>query len=479
MLRYCFTFLLSFLAYTLAAQSGYKITARIQGLRDSTCYLAYYTGLGNGQFFVQDTAKADAQGNVIFTGSQKLPEGLYVISISQWKLFDLIVDADQDFELITDKESVAAGNPPKQMKVVGSMENELFYAFNHQMQSRIEPLQQLRQTAQSDPTAAAKMKAIQKELTEYRKKFIREHAGSFTAQLFKAAAEPEIPAAPLLPNGRPDSTFAYRYYKNHYFDGIDLSDERLLRTPFLQQKLENFFENLVYQSPDSLSKEADKIMSRAKGTEMRRYLAYWMTSRYEQSKVLGVDGFFVHMGEKYYVGEPALWDSSTVTNFKNRIAILKPLLVGKTIPNMYQTDTLGRPLNLHDLKANYTIVFIYSDDCGHCRDSMPKMKAFYQKYKNRGVKIYATDLRRDPKEWRKFIQEFKIQDFTNVIDIHKDPKTAQTVHYTDYLKTFDAQATPTIYVLDKDKKIIARKIPAEELDKYFEFMLNQQAKKKS
>ncbi|MBO9640760.1 MAG: hypothetical protein J7576_21515, partial [Siphonobacter aquaeclarae] len=75
-----------------------------------------------------------------------------------------------------------------------------------------------------------------------------------------------------------------------------------------------------------------------------------------------------------------------------------------------------------------------------------------------------------------FIREFGIQEFTNGIDIHKDAN-GKTVYYTDYLKTFDAQSTPTIYILDKDKKIVARKIPAEELDRYFTFLLEQQAKK--
>ncbi len=476
-MRYFFSLLLlTFFSYTVSAQSGYKITAHIKGLQDSTCYLAYYTGLGNGQFFVQDTAQADAQGNITFTGTKKLPEGLYVISISQWRLFDVIVDADQQFELFTDKESVAGGNPPKNMKVSGSMENELFYQMNNQMKTQMTALQQLRTQAQTDPSAADKMKVIQKDLLEYRKKFIREHAGSFTAQLFKAAGEPEVPAAPKLPNGKVDSTFAYRYYKKHYFDGVDLTDERLLRTPFLQQKLDYYFDNLVHQLPDSLIKEADFLMSRAKGNEMRRYVAFRITSKYEQSRVLGTEALFVHMGEKYYVGEPVLWDSSTVTNFKNRIKILKPLLTGNKIPNMYQTDTLGKPLNLYDVKANYTVLLIYSDDCSHCRESTPGLKKFYEKYKSKGVKIYATDLRRDVTEWKKFIHEFKTQDFINVIDVHKDAQ-GKTVHYTDYLNTFDAQATPTIYVLDKDKKILARRFPAEELDKYFEFLLSQPAKK--
>ncbi|MFT4033904.1 MAG: DUF5106 domain-containing protein [Siphonobacter sp.] len=474
-MRYYLIALTLLFSIQLYAQSTYTITAHISGLKDSTCYLAHYTSLGSGQFFIQDTARADAQGNVIFTGNKKLPEGLYVVSIAKWRLFDVVIDADQNFELITDVASIQQGNPPRHMKVIGSKENELFYTFNEHMQQYVDQLS----TISKDKTGQEQLREVQKKMSLYRNTFILEHAGSLTAMFLKAAFDPEIPPIPNLQNGKPDSTFAYRYYKKHYLDGIDFTDERMLRTPFLQQKIDTYFNNLVYQLPDSIITEADQLMSRTKGHDMRRYVAYRITSKYEQSKVVGVDGVFVHMGEKYYIGEPALWDTSTVTNFKKRIETLKPLLVGKQIPNMYQTDTLGYNLNLYDVKANYTILFIYSDECGHCQEAVPLLKKFYEKYKNLGVKIYATDMLRNKTEWIKFIHEYKTQDFINVTDIHTDPATKQTVYYTDYLKTFDAVTTPTIYILDKDKKILARKIPAEELDKYFEFMLNRQAKSKS
>ena len=68
--------------------------------------------------------------------------------------------------------------------------------------------------------------------------------------------------------------YQYQYYKKHYFDGLDLGDERMVRTPFLQRKLERFFTDLVVQDPDSIAREADLILSRATDTDVRRYIIY-------------------------------------------------------------------------------------------------------------------------------------------------------------------------------------------------------------
>lgn len=458
------------------AQKGYSIQARVAGLKDSTCYLAHYSGLGQGQFIVKDTARADAAGNILFSGKEKLPEGLYAISIGQSRVFDFILDADQHFGLSTDTAAVAQSNPPIRMQVSGSRENELFYGFNRQMQQRFEALQAARK--HHDEATARQQ---QQQLMAFREKFMQENAGSLTVKFLHAAADPVIPPIPKRPDGRPDSAFAYRYFKQHYFDGVDLADERLLRTPFLQNKIDYYFENLVYQSPDSVAHDADALMARAKGREMRRYLAYRMASRYEQSKIMGLDGAFVHLAEKYYLGEPALWDTATVSQLRRRIQTLRPLLAGRKMPDMFQVDTLGRPVHLTDIQAEYLLLVIYADDCGHCQTAMPGILRFYEKYKSQGLKVVAANLRRQPGNearqrqiWLDFIHKYHTQPLINVADYHHDA-AGKPVYYTDYENSFDVQVTPTIYLLDRHKTIIARRLPAEELEPYFEFYLKRKA----
>lgn len=443
------------LALSASAQSGgYRVEATLAGVRDSTCFLAHYL---DKQHSIRDTAKADASGRVVFEGDKPLPEGLYVISVGRWRYFDVILDGDQHFRLQTDTTNFIAS-----MKVEGSRENELFYAYNQKMQQRFDDYRKLQQLGESP----VRLKAIQQEMSDYRSAFIRDNAGTFAAKLLRAATEPELPPAPRRADGRADSTYLYHYYKAHYFDNFDLTDERMVRTPLLAPRVERYFADLVVQSPDSLIREADALLAKVpkKEKDLRKYLIYKITSPYEQSHVLGTEGLFVHMGEKYYIGEPGLYDTSTVRRFRERIATLKPTLVGKKIPNMVLTDTLGRAVPLHNVKADYTVVFIYDPECGHCREATPKVLEFLKKKKAQGVAVYAANLKRDPAQWKKFIREFKTQEFVNGIDLQGQ---------TDFWHTFDAQSTPVIFVLDRDKKILARRLPAAELEKYWEFMQSQ------
>ncbi len=444
-----------------AAQSGgYRIEAVLTGVRDSTCFLAHYL---DKQHSIRDTAVADAAGRLVFEGKTPLPAGLYVISVGRWRYFDVLLTDDQQFRLQTDTTNFIAA-----MKVEGSRENELFYAYNQYMQKRFDDLRKLQQLGESP----VRLKAIQQEMNDHRRDFIKTNAGTFAAKLLRAATEPELPAAPKRPDGRPDSTYLYHYYKAHYFDNLDLTDERMMRTPLLAPRVERYFADLVMQMPDSLSKEADALLAKVPKDrrDLRKYLIYKITSPYEQAHVLGTEAFFVHMGEKYYVGEPGLYDSSTVRRFRERIATLKPTLVGKKVPNMTLTDTLGRSVPLYGVKADYTVVFIYDPECGHCREATPKVLDFYRKTKAQGVAVYAANLKRDLAQWKKFIREFKTGEFINGIDLRGQ---------VDFWNTFDAQSTPVIFVLDRDKKIIARRLPAAELEKYWEFLQSQKPLKSS
>lgn len=461
MKRFLLLFLLVLPALRTAAQSGgYRIEALLEGVRDSTCFLAHYL---DKQHSIRDTAVADAGGRVVFEGKTALPAGLYVVSVGRWRYFDVLLTDDQQFRLQADTTNFISS-----MKVEGSRENELFYAYNQHMQKRFDDLRKLQQLGESP----VRLKAIQQEMNEYRRDFIKGNASTFAAKLLKAATEPDLPPAPKRPDGRADSTYLYHYYKAHYFDNLDLTDERMMRTPLLAPRVERYFADLVVQSPDSLSKEADALLARVPKDrkDLRKYLIYKITSPYEQAHVLGTEGFFVHMGEKYYVGEPGLYDTSTVRRFRERIATLKPTLVGKKVPNMALTDTLGRPVPLHNVKAEYTVVFIYDPECGHCREATPKVLDFYKKTKTQGVAVYAANLKRDPAQWKKFIREFKTGEFVNGIDLRSQ---------VDFWNTFDAQSTPVIFVLDRDKKIIARRLPAAELEKYWEFLQSQKATPKA
>ncbi|GAB2524683.1 thioredoxin-like domain-containing protein [Spirosoma aerophilum] len=452
-----------------SANEGFKISGRIKGLKDTTCVIAHY--FGSTQYIPKDTARVDGSGNMVFEGKKTLPEGLFIVVTPKNRYIEFLITDDQQFSFETDTADVI-----KNMKVVGSKENELFYDYQQQLGKLSEEAQALnmQRKLRNDAVSAAmvnkQMSDLQKQATEYRSKFLKENPNSFAVKLLKATAEPDVPPAPKAANGRPDSIWVFNYFKGHFWDDFDFADERFVRTPILQRKIERYIKELTVQVPDSLIKEADFLVNKAlagKNKEVKYYTIYYITSQYEQPKVMGTDGLFVHMFEKYYkTGVMTVSDSSTLKSIGERVATLKPNLVGKILVPPVMSDTLRRPIAFQTIKADYTVVFFYSPTCGHCRESAPKLKKLVDDYKGKGVEVAAIAIDQSPEDWKKFIKEFKLGNAINGYDY---------TYRTDYRHQYDVWTTPTVYVLDKDKRIIARKLPVEQIEDFILFHKRQQA----
>ncbi|TAE39826.1 MAG: DUF4369 domain-containing protein [Runella slithyformis] len=458
--------LLLFIVGQAAAQNTtYSIKGRIDKTAPGGYFLAHY--FGHSQFIIKDTAQAAADGKLLFEGKNVLPNGLYlVLNPKKQKMVELVIDKSQQFSFETDTTDLI-GN----MKITGSRENELFYLYQKQVKRQADEIKLLQMQAKvrndnvGQQILQNKIGGIRNEMNTYYQSFVKENAGSLTAKLLKASHEIELPAPPKRPDGRPDSAWLFRYYRAHFWDNFDFSEEALVRTPFLQRKLDRYMENLTYPVADSLMAAADFTIGKtlaANNREMKAYCIWYLTSKYENPEIVGIEATFVHLAEKYYLtGVMPVTDSSTIKNIRERVTTLKPLLAGKTMPALALTDTAGVLRSLADIKASYTIVVFYDPDCGHCRESTPVLKAFYEKNKtSRNVQIFAASVTRSPDQWKKYIREFGIADWIHGYDL------SFTI---DFRRNFDVITTPAIYVLDKNKTILARRMPADQLDGFLDF----------
>lgn len=449
-----------------STSSGFLIKGKINGLSNSELYLAHY--FGSTQQVIKDTAQADGQGNFIFQGKEDLPKGLYLISFSKNKYLDVII-GNTNFSFETD-----TLDPINHMKFQNSAENEAFFSFQKEMGSRYVALRKL----EMEKKDAAQISLLRKEIMQYQQSWFEKNKQLFVSKLVRATFEPEIPPFKKKVVSSKDSTefyqYQFSYYKKHFFDILDLNDERFIRTPFLQKKLEKYFEDLVVQQPDSIIKDADALLSKIKNRDVRRYVIYKISSTYETSNIVGTDAAFAHMGEKYYVAEPALWDTTTIRQMRDRINVLKPLLIGKRIPELYLTDPSGKRLTTASIPGEYTLVYFYDPDCSHCKEETPKLMAQANYFKSKKISVLATSIARNKKQWTDFIKEFKMESVYNGIDIHLNAKTGKEEYFTNFLQTFDIYSTPIIYVLDKNKRIIGKKIPTDKIQDFITFYENRQ-----
>lgn len=465
----CVGLMIVALAGSVLAQ-GYRIEATLVGLRDTSCILGHYNYSGQ-QFFAKDTARADATGRMVFEGVKDLPGGLYIIVLpGQQKLIQVVYSGKETrFSIKTDTSDIV-----NSMVVQGSEENRIFYEYQqkiNEIMGEVEAVN-VEKKIKSDNVSVAladkKIKDIQQKFTEYQQNFLKEHNNSFTVKLSQVSMDPRVPPGPVLADGKTDSVWVFNYYKNHYWDSFDFSDERLMRTPFVQPKLERYVKDLIVQVPDSIIKDADALIKKAlPNKDLRSQIIYYFTSEYENPKVVGTEGVFVHMAEKYYLSGDMGISEDTKKRIGDRVASMKPLLVNRVIPDMTLTNPNQQPVSIHSIKSDYTVLFFYSPTCGHCKESAPKLKEFYDTNRAKGVKVLAIATENQPEEWQKFIKDYKLQDILNGYDY---------TNKIDYRTKYDVLSTPTIYVLDKDKKIIARRMPVEQLDDFFNFYLKNKAK---
>lgn len=441
--------LLSLSLIAARAQSGYEITVTLKGLRDTTCVLGHYNQ-SRTSFISKDTARVDANGKMIFSG-ESLPGGIYLILLpGNAKWAEMVYSGKEPrFSMTSDTSDII-----DHMVVANSKENEFFYSFQQTLNKQMEKLGKM-----ADKNAPDAVK-LREDMETYRKESIQKHPELLASKFLKAIEGPQVPPAPKLPNGKDDSTWVFNYYKNHYWDQIDFNDDRLLRTPILHPKMEQYVKNLVVQTPDSLIKEAEALINRSKNKDFRHYLIRYFAAEYENPKTVGTEAVFVHMAEKYYLGGEISLSEDGRRRIGERVNVLKPLLVGKVFPDIQVWDPQKKPLSLGPQSAKYFVIFFYSPTCGHCKESAPKLLEFARKRKAEQVKVLAVATENSEEEWKKFIAEQKTGDLINGYDFSGQ---------IDFRNKFDVLSTPTVYVLDENKRIIARKMPVEQLDDFLGF----------
>lgn len=458
------TLVLFFALFSISAiaQEGYKIDFKVKGLKDTTAYLGYYYGEST---YITDTAKVNSQGEFSFFSKKSLGQGVYLLVVNKTKLVDIVVSQDQFFFLETDTEDYV-----KNMKVTGDQDNKLFFdnmMHNMERGKEADPFVKIIQDSvlaeENKKEAREKFSAVSKKVIAYQDDIIKNHPTSLTGRILKANKSIEVPDPPILANGRKDSTFQFRYYKAHYWDNFDLSDEALIRMPkpFYMEKLKDYISKMVVPQPDSIMKEIGKLATVArKNQETYKYLIWMYVVHFQNPEIMGLDAVYVQLFDKYFASkEMDFWiNEKTKKNLKDHADQLRLSLIGMTAPNLAMQDQNKQRRDLHGIKNKYTILFIFDPDCGHCREETPKLVNFYNAHKKKfDLEVFAVSADTSMQKMKNYIKDFKMPWITV-----NGPRS-----YTgSYQKLYDANQTPSLYIIDNKKKIIAKKPPIEKLEEF-------------
>lgn len=444
------------------AQAGYNLQFKISGLRDTTVMLGYYYGEST---YVKDTAKVNATGDFLFDGKDALVHGVYFLIMNKTRVFEFVVSDDQQFKIET-----STADYIKNMKVTGDLDNKLFLEnmlFNMDRHKEAEPFMNILQDstlAEADKKEAREQfNKVNQKVMDYHADIITKYPNTMTARIFKTTQPVKIPDPPKHADGSIDSTFQLRWYREHFFDNFNLADDALIRLPrpAYTEKVTEYLDKLFVPEADTLIKAIEWMVAKAKANqETYKYLVWQCLLKYQNPEIMGLDKVFVHLTDKYFTsGEMDFWANDKLKkNLKEHADKLRKSMIGMKAANLIMQDANLRLRSMYDIPNKYTVIFFFDPDCGHCKKETPKLVSFYEKNKAKlNVEIFAVSADTSLAKMRDYIKEMNMKWITVC-----GPRSA----VGSYHDLYDAMTTPTIYILDERKKIIAKKIPAEKLEEF-------------
>lgn len=143
--------------------------------------------------------------------------------------------------------------------------------------------------------------------------------------------------------------------------------------------------------------------------------------------------------------------------------------VGEIVHNQEMLDTLDQPVFLHNVEAAYTFLIFWSPENEASMKQLLLLDSFYRaKWKAAGVKVFAAlnpAAVKDEKEmWLAFINDHKLFNWINVYKTVEAEKEEANNQLPRAAQWFDVIKLPTMLLLDKHKKIIAKKLTLEQYD---------------
>ncbi|MEE4285326.1 MAG: redoxin domain-containing protein [Mariniphaga sp.] len=459
-------FLLVLFLPLLVFGQNFRLEVELNSAAGKEVFLANYY-LGN--IYAKDTIRFDEQGRGVFAADSLLPQGLYKIYLDENNHFDFLLGNDQQLSIKNTTFSSSS------VQATGSEETEAFFeytGFLGNLQQKSAEIRKQMETASSEEKVQLQkeLAGLTSQLHNYWDKLENDLPNSFLAKFVKSnyVQTLDVSSLPGEVQNNDSLLLLARFYhqQRHFWDNFDYTDERFLYTPFFKQKLETWFTKVLYQNYDSVKVPVFRFIEEVKPhPRIFQFATSYFLNSAINSNIMGMDALFVDIAKKYYLSGEAFWASDeSLEKIRDNVLFLEHNLIGKTAPDLTLENFDGEYINLHQINAKYTLVLIYEPNCSHCNVFVPRLYAdVYQIFKDKGLEVFAIYSMDNKAEWTEFLSEHNMFDWINVWDEH---------HVSRFKILYDGRKTPGIYVLDENKKIIAKKMAVEQVKQLLEHKLN-------
>lgn len=357
--------------------------------------------------------------------------------------FDIIYNGKEDIELTFNSETG--------VEFKKSTENKLIASYTNSMSMVTQSIGNYFSQESKDTIA---LKAIFKTQKETQENFENATKDTIALEFIKANK-------PYIPQQVQDVKTYINNLKTHYFDHVDFNNKTLQSSNFLEERMLNYVFGMSSDSKDELEnykENIDVVYSYMKDSpnEVQRILLFDV---WQQMSDLGFESIANYIAENY------LMDIAVSLNDQellHALILYKNISKGNVAPDfdieIKEKDKLVEK-KLSELQGseNYIIVF-WSSTCSHCLDEVPQLQTLVKSLEKDKVKVIAIGLEDEPYRWKDLTYTY-----SEFIHVYGEGKWDNKIG-DDYGVT----ATPTYFILDKDKKIISKPIDFKALKVYYQ-----------
>lgn len=215
----------------------------------------------------------------------------------------------------------------------------------------------------------------------------------------------------------------------HFWDGIEAFDGPTDENPVLAAQLDFYFDKMVAPLPDSITNEIGRLVDKTNfNTELRDFILWHLLEKYRHPEYMSQDQVFVYLYDNYFSQlEIKDLNADNLALIRDKAETLRRLALFNLAPDFAINDSV----DLHSVESEYTVLFFFDHDCDVCQQEMQELDSVCIEHPE--ITMLAIDMNTD--------------------DISVDALYG----------LYDIEATPLLYVLDGEKRIIAKKIHAKQI----------------
>ena len=248
----------------------------------------------------------------------------------------------------------------------------------------------------------------------------------------------------------------------HFWDGIEAFDGPTDENPVLAAQIDFYFDKMVAPLPDSITPEIDRLVERTSfNNELRDFILWHLLEKYRHPEYMSQDQVFVYLYDQYFSQlEIKDLNKTNLALIRDKAETFRRLALFNLAPDFAINDSV----DLHSVESEYTVLFFYDHDCDVCHKEMEELDSVVLAHPE--VTVLAIDMNPDNsgEGSGESSGEFAIRPKGDG-DLKSPIQYRRITNPSELIGLYDIETTPLIYELDKDKRIIAKKIRARQIPK--------------